>query len=77
VSALEVALVLAGGPILLYGLVVLLVVGPRLARKPRYRAGGSWPYEPLWWTANPAGAALPPADDRPATGERGGARGSW
>jgi hypothetical protein len=61
----------------LYLLIVLLVVAPRMARKPRYRAGQPWPYEPLWWTANPKGAQLPSMDGVLVTGDRGGARGNW
>ncbi|MCY7342802.1 MAG: hypothetical protein LH603_13435 [Pseudonocardia sp.] len=61
----------------LYLLIVLLVVGPRLARRPRYRVGQPWPHQPMWWTANPRGAGLPAADGHPVVGERGGARGSW
>jgi hypothetical protein len=71
--------------------IMLLVVSPRAARRPRYRVGQPWPYDPMWWTANPQGAQLPPAEhtgdhnaDRgPALAgaragvERGGARGSW
>lgn len=58
-------------------LVAVLVIGPRLARRPRYRVGQPWTHEPMWWTANPQGAQLPAADGHPVTGERGGARGSW
>lgn len=61
----------------LYLLIALLVVAPRASRRPRYRAGQPWQYEPMWWTANPAGAQLPAADGHVVTGERGGARGSW
>ena len=43
----------------LYLLIALLAAAPRLARRPRYRVGQPWPYEPLWWTANPQGAQLP------------------
>lgn len=69
--------------IALYALITLMVVGPRLARRPRYRPGQPWSYPPMWWTANPAGAQLPPLHDPvvdgPATGRReaGGARGNW
>ncbi|WP_240157700.1 hypothetical protein [Pseudonocardia broussonetiae] len=63
--------------IALYLLVAALVVGPRLARRPRYRVGQPWPHEPMWWTANPQGAQLPAAHGHAVTGERGGARGSW
>jgi hypothetical protein len=61
----------------LYLIIVLLVVAPRMARRPRYRVGQPWPHQPLWWTANPAGAQLPAVDGHAVTGERGGARGSW
>ena len=68
----------------LYLGIVLLVIAPRMARRPRYRVGQSWPHAPIWWTANPQGAQLPAADHHPTavTGaragtERGGARGSW
>jgi hypothetical protein len=75
----------------LYLGIALLVVAPRMARRPRYRVGQPWPHEPMWWTANPEGAHLPApdhsgdhsADHGPALvgaragAERGGARGSW
>jgi hypothetical protein len=70
--------------------IMLLVVAPRAARRPRYRVGQPWPHDPMWWTANPQGAQLPPADHTDHTAdrgpalagaragaERGGARGSW
>jgi hypothetical protein len=77
VSVLETILYFAVPTVVLYGLIVALVVLPRRARRPRYRVGQPWPYEPLWWTANPAGAQLPAVADHPVTGDRGGARGSW
>lgn len=58
-------------------LIAVLVVGPRMARRPRYRSGQPWPHEPLWWTANPRGAQLPAPDGHHVAGERGGARGNW
>ena len=60
-----------------YFLVSLAVVGPKQAKRKRYRVGEAWDYEPLWWTANPEGAHLPAAHAPAAAGERGGARGSW
>ena len=65
--------------VLLYGLIVLAVVlnRRRHTRRPRWRAGQAWPYEPIWWTANPEGAHLPARAARSASGERGGAHGSW
>lgn len=76
-SVLETILYFVLPPVGLYLVIVLLVVGPRLARRPRYRVGQPWTHEPLWWTANPRGASLPPTDGHVVTGERGGARGSW
>lgn len=61
----------------LYLLIAVLVAGPRRARRPRYRVGQPWPFEPLFWTANPQGAQLPAPEDRAVIGERGGARGNW
>ncbi len=56
----EIVLIYVLPGVVLYALITLLVVGPRLARRPRYRAGQPWTFRPLWWTANPEGAHLPP-----------------
>jgi hypothetical protein len=91
VSVWETILYFAVPSVALYLGIVLLVVAPRMARRPRYRVGQPWPHAPMWWTANPQGAHLPAADHtddhRPERGpilagaragaERGGARGSW
>jgi hypothetical protein len=77
VSVLETVLRFAVPTVVLYLLIVLAVVGPRLARRPRYRVGQPWQYEPIWWTADPEGAHLPAPVARSASGERGGAHGSW
>lgn len=61
----------------LYLLLTLMVVMPRMARRPRYRSGQGWPHPPMWWTANPEGAHLPAAAPAVTSGERGGARGTW
>ena len=76
-SVLETLLRFAVPVVGVYFLVSLAVVGLKKAKRKRYRVGEAWDYEPLWWTANPEGAHLPPAPARPAAGERGGARGSW
>jgi hypothetical protein len=60
----------------LYLLLALLVVGPRMARRPRYRAGQPWTFPALWWTTVEDRAGSGNAPVLPA-GERGGARGSW
>lgn len=76
-TVLETVLLLVAPPIALYLLIALLVFVPRRARRPRYRVGRPWPFEPMFWTANPAGAQLPEPDKRAEVGERGGARGKW
>lgn len=76
-SVLETILYFVVPTVGLYGLIVALVVLPKRAGRPRYRVGQPWPYEPLWWTANPAGAQLPAVAEHPVAGDRGGARGSW
>jgi hypothetical protein len=91
VSVWETILYFAVPAVALYLGIALLVVAPRMARRPRYRVGQPWLHAPMWWTANPQGARLPAADhtddhraDRGpvlagarAGAERGGARGSW
>jgi hypothetical protein len=57
----------------------------RNRRTHRYRPGQKWPYEPIWWTANPEGAGGHGESRGQAEGDgtglirtaRGGARGSW
>ncbi|MGH3436673.1 MAG: aa3-type cytochrome oxidase subunit CtaJ [Sciscionella sp.] len=60
-------------------------------RIPRYRPGQKWNYQPVWWTANPAGLGEAghgehshtriesgaDGDGRLGRTARGGARGSW
>ena len=77
VSVLQTILVFVVPTVGLYLIIALLAAAPRLARRPRYRVGQPWTFEPLWWTANPAGAHLSAVDSHPVSGERGGARGSW
>lgn len=76
-TVFETLLYLAVVPIVLYVLIALAAAGPRMGRRPRYRVGQPWPFEPLWWTANPAGAQLPPVEEHLVSGGKGGARGSW
>lgn len=75
-SVLETVLYFVVPSVGLYLLIAVLVVAPRLSRRPRYRTGQPWPYPALWWTADPEGEQLPVVDG-PVTDERGGARGSW
>jgi hypothetical protein len=77
VSVLETVLYFVVPAVGLYLLIALLVVAPRMARRPRYRVGQPWPHQPMWWTANPQGAQLPAVDGHAVAGQRGGARGNW
>lgn len=76
-TVLQAVLFLVVVPVALYVLIALLAAAPRMGRRPRYRAGQPWTFEPLWWTANPAGAQLPPPAEHLVSGGKGGARGSW
>jgi hypothetical protein len=77
VTVFESVLFLVVAPIVLYTLIALLAAAPRIGRRPRYRVGQPWTFDPLWWTANPAGARLPPVAEHLVSGGKGGARGSW
>jgi hypothetical protein len=77
VSVLQSVLFLVVAPIVLYAVIALLAASSRLGRRPRYRAGQPWTFAPLWWTANPKGAQLPPVGEHLVSGGKGGARGSW
>jgi hypothetical protein len=77
VTVFQTVLFLVVAPIVLYVLIALLAAAPRIGRRPRYRVGQPWTFDPLWWTANPAGAQLPPVAEHLVSGGKGGARGSW
>lgn len=75
-------------PLGIYLLIYLPVLASGKNRPRRYRPGQKWPYEPVWWTANPAGAGGHGQSHGGGSGEdgadtelirtaRGGARGSW
>lgn len=76
-TVLQTVLFLVVVPVVVYVVISLLAAAPRLNRRPRYRVGQPWTYEPLWWTANPEGAQLPPPTEHLVSGGKGGARGSW
>lgn len=73
----------AGAAMLRIGLVTLLlliVIGtlaalPRMLKRPRYRPGKPWPYDPLWF-AGPENPEAALAGTRPLRGT-GGASGDW
>ncbi|MCW0212467.1 MAG: hypothetical protein OJJ54_03840 [Pseudonocardia sp.] len=77
-SVVETVLTLVVPPVALYAVIALLVMAPKRSRRPRYRSGQEWPFEPLFWTANPEGAHLPAHPAVPAASSpKGGARGHW
>jgi len=65
--------------------IALVLIAPRLGTRPRYRSGQPWDFDPVWWSANPAGLAAArqysPASELTAratvTAVGGGARGTW
>ncbi len=86
VTLVETILVFAAVPLAIYGAIALLTMREKFAKSPRYRPGQEWEHAPVWWTANPAGLAGPPADRHGPTGStdgapvrtaKGGARGGW
>ena len=52
-SVVQTVLVFVGIPALVVGLLAVLVVAPGAARRPRYRPGEAWDYEPVWYLPQP------------------------
>lgn len=70
-SVIEMLLVYVGIPAAVLTCICTAVLAPGLSRRPRYRAGEPWGFEPVWYCPHPA--ALEPdlqllvrASDRPA-----------
>lgn len=64
-SIVETTLIFVGIPAAVFLLVAALVFGGAAARTPRYRPGGAWQFEPVWYLPHPehpAPAAGTPAD---------------
>ncbi|MGX7827366.1 aa3-type cytochrome oxidase subunit CtaJ [Actinokineospora sp. 24-640] len=81
-TIVETLLVFAVIPLAIYGMVALVTLRDRFAKNPRYRPGQEWEFDPVWWTANPAGlhsshSAASATDSAPRRTAKGGARGSW
>lgn len=74
-TVVETLLTFVVAPGVLYGGMALVISARRRGRRPRYRVGDPWPYEPLFWTANPEGAHLPAGTTGSDT--RGGTGGTW
>lgn len=79
-------------PLVLYGVVSLFTLWPKIARGPRYRPGQEWSFEPMWWIGNPdgvghhgtgelgagqLGAGHAAGAGTAVSTARGGARGNW
>jgi hypothetical protein len=79
VSILETVLLYGALPVAIFSVIALLAARKGLTRRSRYRPGEPWRYPPVWWSANPGGAALPEATEHAelAGASRGGAHGSW
>jgi hypothetical protein len=77
VSVLQTVLVFVLVPLGFFLLISLLAVGRRRQRPSRYRPGEPWRHEPVWWTANPAGAPVPAQAEHPGSATKGGADGGW
>lgn len=80
VSVVQTVLVFLVIPLVVYAVVIGLTLGRKASRRPRYRSGEGWDYEPVLWTANPAGAHLPTEHAgtiEPSNAQTGGARGHW
>lgn len=77
-TVVETLLVFVVAPVVLYFAIWALIAMRNRSGRPRYNAGDPWPYEPLFWIANPAGAAHH-APHAPADGSdaRGGTGGKW
>ncbi|HTK64351.1 MAG TPA: hypothetical protein VL595_18315 [Pseudonocardia sp.] len=76
-SVLQTVLVFVLVPLGLFVVISLLAAGRRRQRPSRYRPGEPWRHEPVWWTANPAGAPLPEEPEHVASAGKGGAEGGW
>jgi hypothetical protein len=71
-------------PVAGYLLIAALVLVRPSNRGTRYRSGGPWNHEPVWWIGNPDGSGVAaPAEssdhstDPTLRTARGGARGTW
>lgn len=75
ISLVEALLWLAGVPLLLYILIVLLVSAPSMAKGPRYRPGVGWWAAPVWFNGpEDADSAVRGAT---STVDGGGASARW
>lgn len=84
-TVVETVLVFVGIPLGVSALLALAVLAPGAARTPRYRPGGAWDYEPVWYLPHPDHAGPVSAAGRLAlegsvaepVSATGGASGEW
>lgn len=77
-TLVETLLVFVVAPGVLYAGIWVLVAARRRGGRTRHAAGDPWPYEPLFWIANPAGAAHSAHAAHEGGNEaRGGTGGKW
>jgi hypothetical protein len=53
-SIIQTVLVFFGIPLAVMVLTAAAVLGPGAVRAPRYRPGGAWNYNPVWYLPHPA-----------------------
>jgi len=85
-TVVQTVLVFVGIPLGVFVLIGLAVLGPSAARAPRYRPGGGWDFQPVWYLPHPqhagpvsaSGGALELAGTvaEPVSAS-GGASGEW
>ncbi len=83
-SPLTTILLYAVAPLSTLALLAVMTMFRPSGRGARYRSGGEWEHDPLWWMGNPRGSGVPeptveavPAGAAPLRTARGGARGTW
>lgn len=77
-TVVETLLIFVAAPVVLYAGIWILVAAGRRGRRSRWSPGDPWPYDPLFWIANPAGAAHPAHAAREGGSDaRGGTGGKW
>ena len=77
-TVVETLLVFVVAPAVLYFAIWGWIAVRNRSARPRYNAGDPWPYEPLFWIANPAGAAHSAhAEHEGGSDARGGTGGKW
>ena len=63
-------------PLAIFGVIAFFAVLPSMLRRPRYRPGRPWNYDPLWFSGpDDPDSALSSA--RPGATARGGASAEW